>query len=622
MAIPAEFLEELRARSSVAEVVGKRVRLARKGRDLVGLCPFHKEKSPSFTVFDDHYHCFGCGAHGTAIDFTMEMDHLGFREAVEHLAADVGLALPVEAGDREQARQRQGLHGVLEAATKYYERMLRMPEGAEALSYLRARGVGDDLIQHFRLGYAPPSTGGLRAALSRDGASEALMVEAGLLVLPEGGDRRPYDRFRQRVMFPIHDRRGRVVAFGGRILGAGEPKYLNSPETSVFRKGHLLYGLHHAMRPAREQGAIVVVEGYMDVIALHDAGFKNVVAPLGTALTVEQLGELWRVVPEPILLFDPDEAGQRAAQRAAERALPILRAGLGLRFAFLDTDTSEDPQGVQQRYAPQFLREALARALTLSDMIYRMEVAGRPLRSPEDRAALEERVRRRVATIADAALRAHFLSDFRERLWSALRKARSTHRPPDQKPWRSRQERAATRGASPGQAAAATKAAAANAGACAPGCRREAILLAVLIAHPESIDRIGERLGSLPFQDQDLDRLRQEALNALASVPNLDSARLQDHLRQRGLGAALDCRIGPEVVAHAFFARPGGELETALEGWEETYALHLRDHLTAELKDLAAAAVDGVSERSFEYFRELKRQEQAITHGETGTEPR
>lgn len=605
----------------MAEVVGKRVRLTRKGRDLVGLCPFHKEKSPSFTVFDDHYHCFGCGAHGSAIDFTMEMDHLGFRDAVERLAADVGLALPVDAVDHEQAQQRQDLHGVLEAAAKHYERTLRMPEGAEALSYLRARGVNDDLIQHFRLGYAPQSAGGLRAALSRDGATEEVMVEAGLLVIPEDDDRRPYDRFRRRVMFPIHDRRGRVVAFGGRILGAGEPKYLNSPETPVFRKGHLLYGLHHAVRPAREKGSVVVVEGYMDVIALHAAGFTNVVAPLGTALTVEQIGELWRLVPEPILLFDPDEAGKRAAERAAERALPILRAGLGLRFAFLDTDTSEDPQGVHQRYAPQFLREALTRALSLSDMIYRMDVGDRPLRSPEDRAALEERVRRRTATIADAALRRHFLSDFRERLWSAMRKARPARTSAGEKPVGAREQRFGGRVSSHVQLAPANEPVVAKDAARALKCRREAILLAVLIAHPESFDKIGERLGSLPFQDQDLDRLRQEALNALASVPNLDSARLQDHLRQRGLGAALDSHSGPGLFSHAFFVRAGVALETAIEGWEETYSLYLREHLRAELEDIAAGVADQMSERSFEYFRELKRQEHASTDGKTGAEP-
>lgn len=606
----------------MAEVAGKRVRLTRKGRDLVGLCPFHKEKSPSFTVFDDHYHCFGCGAHGTAIDFTMEVDHLGFREAVERLAADVGLAVPVDAVDRGQARQRHHLHVVLEAATKYYERMLRMPEGAEALSYLQARGVSDDHIQHFRLGYAPPSAEGLRAALSRDGLSEEVMVEAGLLVTPEGGDRRPYNRFRRRVMFPIHDRGGRPVAFGGRILGAGEPKYLNSPETPVFRKGHLLYGLHHALRPAREQGTVVVVEGYMDVVALHAAGFRNAVAPLGTALSVEQIGELWRLVPEPILLFDPDEAGQSAAERAAERSLPILRPGLGLRFAFLHTDTLDDPQGVHQRYAPQFLREALTRALSLSDMIYRMEVGGRPLRSPEDRAALEERVRRRTAAISDAALRRHFLSDFRERLWSAMRKARPARASIGEKLSSVRQERFAARGSSPAKFDRATEVAAANDAVTELERRREAILLAVLIAHPDSIDQIGERLGSLPFQDQDLDRLRQEALHALASVPNLDSAHLEDHLRKRGLGTALDSHIGPELFNHAFFARTGVALETAIEGWEETYSLYLRQHLRSELEDLAAGVVDRMSERSFEYFRELKRQEQSTTYGEAGAKPR
>ncbi|MCW5700857.1 MAG: DNA primase, partial [Rhodospirillales bacterium] len=603
-----------RARTEIADVIGKRVRLVRRGRDLLGLCPFHKEKTPSFTVFHDHYHCFGCGAHGSAIDFVMEVEGLGFREAVERLAAQAGLDMPVEEKeDAEQAARRKTLYDVLEAAAAYFERMVRMPEGAHALDYLHGRGLDDELIRRFRLGYAPAGSGALRAALARDGIFREAMVEAGLLVAPEDPARAPYDRFRGRVMFPICDRRGRVVAFGGRILDSGEPKYLNSPETPLFRKGHMLYAYHQAAKPARERGTIVVVEGYMDVIAMFAAGFENTVAPLGTALTVEQIAELWRLVPEPVLLFDPDEAGQRAAARAAERVLPIMKPGHGLRFAFVNTDTSDDPDGVSRRYPTMFIRQALSQSLSLSDMLFWIETGGKAVQSGEQRAALEDRLRRRTSVIDNATVRNHFLSDLKDRLWRSLRQSGGA---------RSREGRRKQETALPTHLRS-------RSGVPQPipetgdtigelERRREAILLAVLISHPKAVDTIGERLGSLTYGDQELDSLRQEVLKTLASSPDLDSERLESHLRQSGFGDALDLELKSCVRQHAFFAQPDVGLETALEGWEETYSLHSRRHIRAELDEVAARLTNQMSERDFEYFRELKRLEQATTDGDIG----
>jgi DNA primase len=336
MAFPPRFLEDLRGRVSISDVVGRRVRLIRKGRgEATGLCPFHNEKTPSFTVSEDKgfFHCFGCGAHGDVIGFVMRSEGLEFPQAIEKLAGEAGMQVPRETPEeRERAERQATLGGAVELAAKYFEQQLRASAGKAGLDYLKRRGLSDDTMRRFRLGFAPDSRHGLKAALEKAAIPEAIALEAGLLIKPDDGGH-AYDRFRGRVMFPILDRRGQAIAFGGRILDQGEPKYLNSPETPLFHKGRVLYGLSHAQKTARETNEIIVVEGYMDVIALAQAGISNAVAPLGTALTEEQIALLWRVAQEPILCFDGDNAGQRAAARAADRAIPLLKPGLSLRFA-------------------------------------------------------------------------------------------------------------------------------------------------------------------------------------------------------------------------------------------------------------------------------------------------
>ncbi|MGE5545495.1 MAG: DNA primase, partial [Solirubrobacterales bacterium] len=337
MAFPPQFLDELRVRVPLAGVVGRRVKLARKGREHQGLCPFHNEKTPSFTVNEDKgfFHCFGCGAHGDAIGFEMRAGHLSFTEAVERLASELGLEVPAATPEeRRQEQRRASLHDAMEAACVFFEHQLLGPAGREGLAYLKNRGLSDATIARFRLGWAPDSREALKGALMSDRLPEAMLVEAGLLKKPEHGGA-SFDLFRGRVTFPITDRRGRVIAFGARTMGDHQPKYLNSPETPLFHKGSTLYGLAHAREQARTRGVALAVEGYMDVIALHQAGFDYAVAPLGTALTEEQIQELWRLADEPILSFDGDSAGQRAMARAAERALPILVPGKSLRFAVL-----------------------------------------------------------------------------------------------------------------------------------------------------------------------------------------------------------------------------------------------------------------------------------------------
>ncbi|HEY2110443.1 MAG TPA: DNA primase, partial [Dongiaceae bacterium] len=365
MSFTPQFLDELRQRLSLVSVISRKVRLVRRGRESTGLCPFHNEKSPSFTVSDEKgfFHCFGCGAHGDVIGFLMRSEGLSFPESVERLAREAGLALPVSSPEERQRAERQStLVTAMETAAAWYQEQLAGSAGRGALDYLRRRGLAEGTIARFRLGYAPEGRTALRDALTRAGVSVELAQEAGLV--GKGEDGALFDRMRGRVIFPIADRRGRVIAFGGRILGEGQPKYLNSPETPLFHKGRTLYGLGQALRPAKDAGEVVVAEGYMDVIALSEAGFPQAVAPLGTALTEEQIAELWRLVPEPTLCFDGDAAGERAAARAADRALPLLKPGQSLRFAMLPE--GEDPDTLILAEGSAAMRALLDRALPLA----------------------------------------------------------------------------------------------------------------------------------------------------------------------------------------------------------------------------------------------------------------
>ena len=635
MSIPAAFLDDLRARLSLPDVIAKRIRLTRRGRDFLGLCPFHQEKTPSFTVFDDHYHCFGCGAHGSAFDFVMQTEQLGFREAVERLAADAGVAMPNDRPEQnEAARRRRGLYEVIEAAARYYEKTLRAPVGRDALAYLHRRGVGDDLIGRFRLGYAPDARGALRGELARAGFADSLMIEAGLLIKPDADGRAPYDRFRGRVMFPIADRQGRMVAFGGRVIGAGEPKYLNSPETPLFHKSRMLYGLADAAKAAREPGTLIVAEGYMDVIALVGAGWGNAVAPLGTALTAEQIVELWRVVPDPIVLFDPDAAGQRAAVRAAERTLPLLKPGYGLRFAFIETATGDDPDGIARRYPPDFITRALSASLSLADVLFWAAAEGKRVDTPEKKARIQKHLEDQIALIADPSMRAYFKADFKRRLWDRGGRGRDDGRGRNMPRIAMPVPRSVSGFGKSGMAGGAAAVAKMLQRHRTVLRQREKILLAVLVNNPDALDIVGERLGFVAFSDPALDSLRQAIVNALGSEPGLDSARLESHLRGLGHSSTLESIMSAWTFEHAFFSRRGTPLMIAVEGWEETYAFYMRERMRTEIdaqkRELArciegecrrpatqtegAQSGSGEAAQRYEYFEALKIQEQNQEH--------
>jgi len=635
MAISSRFLDDLRDRIGLADVVGRRTRLVKKGREHSGLCPFHKEKTPSFTVNEEKgfYHCFGCGAHGSAFDFVMETEGLNFREAVDKLAGEVGMQVPQDTPEeRQRAEIKKTLYDVVEAACRFFESQLTQPEGAEALAYLRGRGLTDATVKKFRLGFAPDRNGAMSAALGPLGMTDPQLVDAGLIVKRDdpkglqaeqssGGPGSTYDRFRGRVMFPILDRRGRVVAFGGRIMDpdAKAAKYLNSPETDLFHKGRLLYALDMAQVAARAGQPLVVAEGYMDVIVINQAGFEGAVAPLGTALTEDQIAELWKITPEAVLCFDGDNAGARAAVRAAERALPLLKAGVGLRFATLPQ--GEDPDSLVQTKGVKAFQEILDAAKPLSQLLWDMEVAAGPTDTPEGRAALQKRLDDHVRRIEDATVRSHFQSSFKDRVWNIGREAYGSLKTSAWKGKGGRGFKPSRPQVFEGQA----KHQAVKSATLDMMHAREEILLATLITHPDLFDEVGERLGSLAFSTAKLDNLRQEALKTLAGDlssspdpqdgikgrgPVLDSEAFQRHLRESGYSEILGQLLSPRVFEHAFFARLEKEHETALAGWNETYGMYCGRDLQAELLEAQRRLAVDMTQEAFDRFRALKMQEQ------------
>ncbi len=430
MTLAPAFLDELRARVAVSTVVGRRVKLSRSGREMKGCCPFHNEKSPSFFVNDDKgfYHCFGCGAHGDVIRFVVEQDGLGFIDAVKSLAQEAGLELPEQTPEaRERAVVANSLHDITADAAAHYAAQFREPGGAACRAYVERRGVSPEIVSTFGIGFAADSRSVLRAALARHG--DARLIEAGLLVVPDGEGGRsdaPYDRFRGRLMFPIRDPRGRVIGFGGRILGDGQPKYLNSPDTPLFDKGRTLYNLDRAGPVARKSQRLIVVEGYMDVVGLAQAGFADAVAPLGTALTETQMALLWRYVPEPVLCFDGDAAGQRAGLRAALRALPLLEPGKSLRFATLPP--GQDPDDLVRNGGAVAFERVLAAAEPLVDRLWRSETEGADTSTPERRAAVLARLDAHAGEIAHANLQRFYRTELRDRFYALFRR-------PERTPW-------------------------------------------------------------------------------------------------------------------------------------------------------------------------------------------
>jgi DNA primase len=639
----SEFLDELRARLPVSDVVGKRVKLKKAGREWKGLSPFQQEKTPSFYVNDQKgfYHDFSSGKHGNIFDFIMETEGCSFPEAVERLAGQVGMALPASSPDvARQEKHRKTLHDVMELAATFFADTLASRVGAKARGYLADRALSPQTQLQFRLGYAPPDRFALKEHLGKHGVPVSDMVETGLLV---GGDDIPvpYDRFRDRVMFPITDLRGRVIAFGGRALEKDvAAKYLNSPETPLFHKGDNLYNLSSARQAAHNGSPLIVVEGYVDVIALVTAGFQGAVAPLGTALTENQLALLWKMVDEPILCFDGDRAGQKAAYRAADLAMPHLKPGKSLRFALLPE--GQDPDDLVRTSGRGAVDEVLAVAKPLAEMIWSREIEGGGFTTPERRAALEAKIGELTNGIRDEVVRRYYRQDLSERLHRAFapqdgqgygrgygRGGRESGR--GFVPRGPAQGRLSTggggnfrRGAPPSTGATLGRGpyqASSPQLALSPIMRgqrsaisrREALILLSLINHPWLLHEHLEEVAALELAHPEAHKLRAAIIAAFAhdhhhsSDPEQQAEKMRADLEAGGFSELLQ-RVERAITTDAVWAaKPGAAREDVLSTWHQLVALHRQWHsLLRELKDAELALGDEPSDAHMGWLRDVK----------------
>jgi DNA primase len=581
MRFPPQFIDKLRNHSLISEVIGRRMQLKRHGREYQGLCPFHKEKSPSFTVNDEKgfYHCFGCAAHGDAIRFVQEFDKLNYPEAIERLAGECGLPLPERSHyDEVQEKKITTLYDVMEHANQWFKAQLGTSQGEVARRYLRERGISDETVSQFHIGFAPASRDGLKQALLKMGISDGLMKDAGLIIVPDNGGA-AYDRFRARLMFPIRDMRGKVIAFGGRILPAlvqgDQPgaKYLNSPETELFKKGEVLYNLDRAKVAAREAGQLVAVEGYMDVIALAQAGIGYAVAPLGTALTASHIKLMWRTAREPVLCFDGDAAGGRAMERAAEQALPLLVPGCSLNFAVLPA--SEDPDTLIRTQGVKAMLDILSAANPLSETMFDLCQRREGADTPEKQAALEMKLMQVSEGISNATVKNYYRQFFRQKLWEMQRGK--------------------------------------------PAAKKEAARPALLL--PEASEQ--QELARL---ERELMRLvvRQPVLLQLADVEEIfarivfsrsEFAQMQQHI----LGAAQSGGVLADILAKAGFAQ---QMEILLKQsaadpsddasmhhlWKQMSARYELAKMQAEYREIASELAHSMSEGGLVRLTELQKQ--------------
>ena len=616
------LLDEIKTRLPVSEVVRRRVKLTKAGREWRGLSPFTQEKSPSFFVNDQKmaWFDFSSGQNGNIFDFLIATEGLSFREAVERLAAEAGVSLPVSSPEVEQREKRRAsLQEVVEIAAKFFEDQLAGRFGVRARAYLAERGLGPEIQKVFRLGYSPNERYALRDHLASKGASAETMIEAGLLV--HGEDIAvPYDRFRDRVMFPICDRSGRTIAFGGRAMSKEvQAKYLNSPETPLFHKGGVLYNHHNARKTAHDKGTVIAVEGYVDVISMSAVGFGHVVAPLGTALTPDQIQLMWTMAPEPILCFDGDRAGRKAANRAIDVALPLIGPDRSLRFAFLPE--GQDPDDLARSGGSEAIAGVLGAARPLVDVLWSREVEAQPLDTPERRAALERRLGELMQLITDEPLRRYYRDEIRDRL-SALRGggARPAGQPgaPAARPGGFARAPAAggrRRGFAPepprgyvgapimiSPGLARTKHFAGQ--AAIPG--REAGILVLFMRHPDLLDRYAEDLGTLELDNRDLQRLRGRLMQ-FATEGHSDREAVMATLEARGEGPL--CRR-LEAVAQGAFSIAMRESADVLDvefALRQALALHRRARsLHRELASAAVALAESPSDENFARLREIQ----------------
>lgn len=593
MRFPPEFIERLRHHAPLSQVIGKRMPVKRHGREFHGLCPFHKEKSPSFTVNDDKgfFHCFGCGAHGDAIGFVKDFEGISYVEAVERLAGELGMQVPQMTREaRQQEQKRHSVEDTVALAAKWFEHQLTTRGGEEARNYLADRGLGAQMVEQFSLGYAPPGREELKAALMKQGISEAMLVEAGLLAKADDG--RTYDRFRGRLMFPIRNARGVTVAFGGRILPSQQSKnaakYLNSSETPIFKKGEMLFAYDIAHRAARDAGTMIVAEGYMDVIALHQAGFASAVAPLGTAVTEPQLRLLWRSVSEPVFCLDGDTAGARAMKRAAELALPLLKPGHSLRFVSMTG--GDDPDSLIKRAGPSAMRRLLAQGRVLSHYLWESAVAEIGTDTAEKRAALEQHLLTTADAVADTIVKQHLRDYFKGQL-NVLKRP-------------GKMGKAALPIVKPGVLPDENDTS-------AHLRRLEEELTALVIRHPFLLHHpdIEEHFAHMDFTQPVLDKIRCAVLEIGSVAQGVEHAALCAALAERGFSEKVKTILQQNNVVQAKLRGEAAESpEAAVRAFEMVYCSYSDKKLDYEIKEASGACERDSSEQNFNRLQALQKQ--------------
>jgi DNA primase len=595
---PPGFLEDLKSRISVSDIVGRKVKLVRRGREFVGLSPFNSEKTPSFTVNDakGFFHCFSSGEHGDIFAFLIKTEGLSFPEAVQTVAEIAGVDVPKASPEEiKQAERSKGLLEAVAAAAHFFETQLNMPAGKQAAEYLRRRGLKAETIRRFRLGYAPVDRLALLSALRSEGISDELAVEAGLA--RRGDDGSVYGYFKDRVIFTISDGQGRPIGFGARSLGQEQPKYLNSPDNPLFHKGETLYGLDLAREPAHKSGEMIVVEGYMDVIALAEAGFANTVAPLGTAITEGQIKRLWRIVAAPTLCLDGDAAGQKAARRAALRAVPILEPGRTLKFALLDQ--GRDPDDLIRQEGAAVLREALNTSVSLIDTVFEDACAEIDVTIPENRAAVDKKLHDLARSVSDETVRHYVRDAFRERLSAAFRVAPVLNQNRVRKAPGSQQKTARILPRPKAPIAAVGQG------------LREARVLYGCCTRPDVAEGFAERLALLDFYDLEMNRLRAHLVAAFSSKTSIDELGLRASLKDAGLDRALrqmdlairrrpSALLGDAVDAAQWLELSISEIEQS----DADRSLRARAQVIDSEDDVAAEAISSEKAARYHSFEE------------------
>ena len=618
MSIPPRFLEQLRGRLTLSEIIGRRIKVTRAGREHKACCPFHKEKTPSFTINDDKqfYHCFGCGAHGDIVKFVMEYDNISFRDAVEQLASQAGMEVPQQSAQEiQQQKQQKGLYELMEEATLWFENQLYEGTNQDILRYVQGRGLSPETIKAFRLGFAPPDSQSLRQFLLKQGYTDQQMIEAALIKKKEGRAE-PYVFFRERVMVPVTDRRGRVIAFGGRTLpdhlmqpsmsDFTPAKYMNSAETPVFNKSDTLYGEPEARRAAADGHTVLVTEGYFDVIACHQAGFRGAVAPMGTALTEEQIVKLWQMIPadmkEPVLCFDGDKAGRRAADRAAQHILPMLSAGKTARFAFLPE--GEDPDSLIKAGGRKAFQATIENALPFVEYIWQSHTAGRDIETPEARAALIQSLDGLVQKIADRQVQQQYDAVLRQKISNFFYKRNNNGRG---RSGAGGGARNAYRGGAQNKTQGYSLRVNRPAGRTDSVVQR--LLIATVLNHPSIFEVVEEHFAELPIHDPAMKKICELVISYLNEDPDLDSEGLCRQISTRGFEREMKVILSPSTYMHGQFSAPS-DLDPAFiqEKWLKVWAMSKQKDLDKEVKEGWANAFRNSNEDDENKIRSLIRQ--------------